>query len=37
VRAYVAAQEKHHARFDYRAELRKLLRRHDVEYDEGHL
>jgi len=37
VRAYVAAQEKHHARFDYQRELRTLLQRHGVEYDESHL
>ena len=34
---YVAKQESHHARFDYRAELETLLRRHGVEWDQRHL
>lgn len=37
VRGYVANQEKHHARFDYQAELRTLLQRHGPEWDERHL
>jgi hypothetical protein len=37
VRAYVAEQERHHARFDYRRELRGLLRRHGLEWDEKYL
>jgi len=37
VRAYVANQEQHHRRFDYQAELRTLLRRHGLEWNEGHL
>jgi putative transposase len=37
VRAYVANQEQHHARFDYQRELRTLLQRHGLEWDERHL
>ena len=37
VRAHVADQERHHARFDYPRELVTLLKRHGVEWDERHL
>ena len=37
VRAYVAEQERHHRRFDYQSELRDLLRRHGLEWDERYL
>ena len=37
VRAYVADQERHHRRFDYQGELRALLRRHRLEWDERYL
>ena len=37
VRAYVAQQEKHHAKFDYQRELRTLLQRHGLEWDENYL
>ena len=37
VRRYVAAQEQHHARFDYQQELRTLLRKHGLEWDDDHL
>jgi putative transposase len=37
VKEYVANQEKHHAGFDYRAELRTLLERHGLEWDAAHL
>ncbi|MBL8662941.1 MAG: IS200/IS605 family transposase [Candidatus Odyssella sp.] len=37
VRAYVAEQEKHHAKFDYQRELRTLLQRHGLESDEKYL
>jgi REP-associated tyrosine transposase len=37
VRAYVAEQERHHRRFDYQRELRTLLQRHGLEWDERYL
>ncbi|HEY7611083.1 MAG TPA: transposase, partial [Alphaproteobacteria bacterium] len=37
VSAYVAEQERHHRRFDYQSELRTLLRRHGLEWDEKYL
>jgi putative transposase len=37
VRAYVAEQDKHHAKFDYQREPRTLLQRHGLEWDEKHL
>ena len=37
VRAHVADQERHHQRFDYQGELRALLRRHGLEWDERYL
>jgi putative transposase len=33
----VAEQEKHHRRFDYQSELRTLLRRHGLEWNEKFL
>jgi REP element-mobilizing transposase RayT len=37
VRAYVANQDMHHRRFDFRNELVTLLRRHGLEWDDRHL
>jgi putative transposase len=37
VRSYVADQDEHHRRFDYQSELRTLLRRHGVEWNEKFL
>jgi REP element-mobilizing transposase RayT len=37
VRDYVANQEQHHRRFDYQSELRTLLRRHGLEWNEKFL
>jgi|SRR6185369_10664933 REP element-mobilizing transposase RayT len=37
VRSYVAAQELHHRRFDYQGELRALLKRHSLEWDERYI
>jgi len=37
VRTYVAEQQSHHARFDYQRELRTLLQRHGLAWDERHL
>lgn len=34
VRAYIRGQEAHHARFDFKEELRRLLVAHRVEFDE---
>jgi REP element-mobilizing transposase RayT len=35
LRVYFAGQREHHARFDFKAELRKLCRQYDVELDEA--
>lgn len=35
LKAYFAGQREHHARFDFKAELRKLCRQYDVELDEA--
>ncbi|MCP5525003.1 MAG: IS200/IS605 family transposase [Verrucomicrobiales bacterium] len=37
VRAYVARQEEHHRKLSFQDELRALLRRHGVEWDERHV
>ncbi len=37
VRKYIAEQEKHHARLSYQDELRKLLSKHEIEFDERYL
>jgi putative transposase len=37
VRAYVADRERHHRKFDYQRELRTLLQRHGLEWNENHL
>ncbi|MFO0989736.1 MAG: transposase [Alphaproteobacteria bacterium] len=37
VRAHVAEQRKHHAKFDYQRELRTPLQRHGLDWDENHL
>jgi len=37
VRAYIADQERHHARLDFRRELVTLLERYDVKWDERYL
>jgi REP element-mobilizing transposase RayT len=34
VRNYIADQERHHRKMDFQDELRSLLRKHDVEWDE---
>ena len=34
VKKYIADQDKHHRRMSFQDELRKLLRRHEVEWDE---
>ncbi len=34
VRNYIAHQETHHRKMDFQDELRSLLRKHDVEWDE---
>jgi len=37
VRRYIACQEEHHCRFDFQRELRLLLDRHGVDYDERYI
>jgi putative transposase len=37
VQHYIATQEEHHRRRSYQDELRELLRRHDIDYDEAYL
>jgi REP element-mobilizing transposase RayT len=37
VQAYIARQEEHHRKRDFQDELRALLRRHQIPYDEKHL
>ena len=37
VQDYIARQEEHHRRRDFQEELRALLRRHQIPYDEKHL
>lgn len=37
VRKYIVEQEAHHQRYDYRAELVSLLRRHGLDWDERYL
>jgi len=37
VLAYIATQEEHHHGEVFKAELLKLLKRHEVEYDERYL
>lgn len=37
VRQYIQNQEQHHAKRDYVAELKELLGKHDVKYDERYL
>jgi REP element-mobilizing transposase RayT len=34
VRAYIAGQEEHHRKFSFQDELRKLLRRYEIEFNE---
>jgi putative transposase len=34
---YIENQERHHARFDYKTEFRRLLERHGIEYDERYV
>jgi len=34
VKRYIANQKEHHKKMDYRTELIKLLKRHDVDFDE---
>lgn len=37
VRAYIRNQERHHARLSFQDELRQLLKRHGIEYEEQYL
>jgi REP element-mobilizing transposase RayT len=37
VKAYIANQEEHHRRVSYQDELRALLRRHNIEFDERYV
>ena len=37
VQAYIARQEEHHRKRDFQDELRALLRKHQIPYDEKHL
>jgi REP element-mobilizing transposase RayT len=37
VKAYIAAQEDHHRKIDFQDELRALLRRHEIEWDERYV
>jgi REP element-mobilizing transposase RayT len=37
VQAYIARQEEHHRKRNFQDELRALLRRHQIKYDENHL
>lgn len=37
VKAYLAGQESHHAAMSYQDELRELLRRHEMEWDERYV
>jgi len=37
VRRYIRDQKRHHAKRDFRAELRALLERHNVDYDERYV
>ena len=37
VRKYIQDQERHHAKWDFVSELRELLERHGVAYDERYL
>jgi REP element-mobilizing transposase RayT len=37
VQAYIARQEQHHSKRGFQEELRALLRKHEIPYDEKHL
>jgi putative transposase len=37
VRAYIAEQEEHHRQFSFQDELRKLLHRYGIDYDERYV
>jgi REP element-mobilizing transposase RayT len=37
LKAYIANQEEHHRRVSYQDELRALLRRHEIEFDERYV
>ena len=37
VRQYILDQDKHHSKMDYQEELRKILSRHNIEFDERYL
>ena len=37
VRAYIRRQEQHHCRIDFQQEIRELLQRHKIDYDERYL
>lgn len=37
VKKYIANQQEHHRRIDFKAELLKLLRAHEIEFDERYV
>ena len=37
VKHYIAGQEEHHRKLSFQDELRALLRRHEIEWDEGYV
>lgn len=37
LRTYIATQKEHHQRFDFKTEVRELLRRYGVEFDERYI
>jgi hypothetical protein len=37
VKQYVAGQEEHHHKIGFQAELRALLRKHEIEWDERYV
>ncbi len=37
VRAYIAGQDEHHRKMDFQEELRRLLRKHSIAFDERYL
>lgn len=37
VKAYIAGQHEHHKKEDFKSELLRMLRRHEVEFDEQYV
>jgi putative transposase len=37
VRSYIAGQEKHHRKISFQDEVRELLRRYEIEFDERYV